>query len=220
MVPKNLKNTFQKTWEEVCLDVNAKHTDSLIPCFPNDIDCCVNEACRPSLAEALAPCATLFGVRGKDSWCTMQRQRQRQQQQQQQGTKNHCGPVLLLCFYPILQTKTVAPSVVLTPPLQQPFYKQRLWPRGCCDGGGGSQQQREKTKKNKNIQVQGQDVKSGCKPHKTRQILVGYTGLQSLSLPTTTTTTQPTTNNQQPTTMNNVINMNMNMKLMLDIQIP
>ena len=25
------------------------------------------------------------------------------------GTNNHCGPVLLLCFYLILQTKTVAP---------------------------------------------------------------------------------------------------------------
>lgn len=36
-IPKNLKNTFQKTREEVCLDVNAKHTDSLIPCFPSDI---------------------------------------------------------------------------------------------------------------------------------------------------------------------------------------
>ena len=45
-----------------------------------------------------------------------------QQQQQQQGTNNHCGPVLLLCFYPILQTKTVAPCVVLPPPLlKQPI---------------------------------------------------------------------------------------------------
>ena len=46
---------------------------------------------------------------------------QQQQQQQQQGTNNHCGPVLFLCFYLILQTKTVAPCVVLPPPLEQPI---------------------------------------------------------------------------------------------------
>ena len=51
--------------------------------------------------------------------------------------------------------------------------KQRLRPRGCCDGGG-SQQQWEKTKKPKNIQVQDQDVSSDYKPHKQRQSLVCY----------------------------------------------
>ena len=59
-----------------------------------------------------------------------------QQPQQQQGTNNHWGPVLLLCFYLILQTKTGAPCVVLTPRrLEQPFYKDHftrwcwiLWP--------------------------------------------------------------------------------------------
>ena len=59
--------------------------------------------------------------------------------------------------------------------------------------GGGVSTTKGKKEKNKNIHVQGQDVKSGCKPHKTRQILVCYTGLQSLSLPTTTTTTTTTT---------------------------
>ena len=41
---------------------------------------------------------------------------------------NNQSATPFLCFFLFLQTKTVAPSVVLTPPLQQPFYKQRLWP--------------------------------------------------------------------------------------------
>ena len=43
---------------------------------------------------------------------------------------NNQSAIPFLCFFLIVQTKTGAPSVVLTPPLlQQPFYKQRL---GCC----------------------------------------------------------------------------------------
>ena len=52
----------------------------------------------------------------------------RQQQQQQEGTNNHCGPVLLFCFYPIVQTKTVAPCVVLPPP---PWNNQSAIPFLC-----------------------------------------------------------------------------------------
>ena len=61
-----------------------------------------------------------------------------QQQQQQQGTNNHWDPVLLLCFYLILQTKTVAPCVVLPPPLQQPICNPwSLFLLNCTNNGWG-----------------------------------------------------------------------------------
>ena len=58
------------------------------------------------------------------------------------STNKDCGPVVVLtpppwnnlsgfpflCFFLIVQTKTVAPLLFWPPPLQQPFYKQRLWP--------------------------------------------------------------------------------------------
>ena len=103
------------------------------------------------------------------------------------------------CCIAAAATTTSASTAWLLFCLYPMACKQRLRPRGCCDGGGLNNKGK-KTKKSKNIQVQGQDVKSGCKPHKTRQILVCYTGLQSLSLPTTTTQNnnkQTTTNNKQ-----------------------